>query len=338
MKSLAVKYRPLDFSDVVGQDIVISVLSKQLELKTFKNCYLFCGASGCGKTTVARIFSNSINEGEGSPIEVDGASNNGVENVKNIVSSAYERSLTSKYKIYIIDECHMLTIQAWNAFLKCIEEPPTYTIFIFCTTDPQKIPATILNRCQMFNFLKVKPDIIYDRLNYICLKEGFLNYSDTIDYISKNSNGQLRDAISNLEKVSDFSTTFDIESTISILGRVSYSKQFDLLNSMIDGDEVKLLNILNDLSSSTTDWKYFADNILGFILDVYKYCLMKDVNCTNIPSSYKDDLDRVTNFNDSNKYYAYVMPKLMNLKDIVKTDNYPLYSIQTILLQIARCE
>ena len=338
MESLAVKYRPHAFADVVGQDIILTVLNKQLELETFKNCYLFCGASGCGKTTVARIFANLINKNSGSPIEIDGASNNGVDNIKSIVSSAYERSIDSKYKIYIIDECHMLTIQAWNAFLKCIEEPPKHTIFIFCTTDPQKIPATILNRCQRFNFLKLKSNIIFNRLDYICKQEGFLNYLDSIDFISKNSNGQLRDAISNLEKVADFDFNFNIENTISILGRVSYIKMFELLNEIIDGKEAELISTLEDLSSSTTDWKYFADNILGFILDVYKYCLFKNINCTNIPITYVEGLNKVTNFENSKEYYSYVMPKLLNLKEMIKTDNYPFYTIQTILLQIARCE
>ena len=338
LESLAVKYRPNNFSDVVGQDIIITILQKQIELQKFKNCYLFCGASGCGKTTLARIFSNSINEGQGFPIEIDGASNNGVDNVKSIVSSAYERSINSKYKIYIVDECHMLTIQAWNAFLKCIEEPPTYTIFIFCTTDPQKIPATILNRCQRFNFSKIDSSVIFNRLKYICDNEGFTNYLDSIDIISKSSNNQLRDAISNLEKVADYSSDFDIDRTLNVLGRFSYTKLFDLMNSIIDGRESDTLKYLEEASSTITDWKYFIDNFLGFVIDIYKYCLMKNIDICNIPNMYKDDLDICVNFDNSSGYYSYVMNKILELKNMIKTDNYPFYSIQTILLQIARCE
>ena len=152
MEALAVKYRPKTFEDVVSQNAIIRILRKQIELKQFKNCYLFCGASGCGKTTVARIFANAINQGNGNPIEIDAASNNGVDNVRQLIKTASERSLDSEYKIIIIDECHALTTQAWQAFLKCIEEPPMYTIFIFCTTDPQKIPTTIINRTMRFNF------------------------------------------------------------------------------------------------------------------------------------------------------------------------------------------
>ena len=121
MESLSVKYRPRTFEDVIGQSAIVTILKRQLELGQFKNCYLFCGPSGCGKTTIARIFANKINNGIGSPIEIDAASNNGVENVKNIVAEASERSIEGEYKIYIIDECHSLTNQAWQAFLNLLK-------------------------------------------------------------------------------------------------------------------------------------------------------------------------------------------------------------------------
>ena len=122
------------------------------------------GASGCGKTTSARIFANLINDGQGSPIEIDAASNTGVDNVREIIAQARFRSLDSEYKVYIIDEAHMLSIGAWNALLKLLEEPPTYTIFILCTTEPHKVPTTILSRAQRFDFTKIPQDIIVDRL------------------------------------------------------------------------------------------------------------------------------------------------------------------------------
>ena len=146
-ESLAVKYRPQKWEDVCGQTSIIRILIRQLELNQLRNAYLFAGASGCGKTTLARIFANRINNNIGYPEEIDAASNNGVDNVKAIIKSAQERAIDSKYKIFIIDECHMITPQGWNAFLKCIEEPPKYTIFIFCTTEKNKVPDTIKNRC-----------------------------------------------------------------------------------------------------------------------------------------------------------------------------------------------
>ena len=155
MEALAVKYRPRIWDDITEQKSIVKILKRQIETKTFKNAYLFAGASGAGKTTASRIFANEINNHQGSPIEIDAASNNSVDNVRNIVKSAQERAIDCEYKIFIIDEAHALSNAAWQAFLKCIEEPPEYTIFIFCTTDPQKIPATILNRVQRYNFTKI---------------------------------------------------------------------------------------------------------------------------------------------------------------------------------------
>lgn len=337
-QSLSVKYRPNRFEDTVGQDMIVKILEKQLELNSFKNCYLFCGSSGCGKTTLARIFANAINQGQGSPIEIDAASNNGVDNVKSIVSSASLRAIDSVYKVYIIDECHMISTQGWNAFLKCIEEPPTYTIFIFCTTDPQKLPATILNRCMRFNFSKIRPEVIQERLGFICTEEGVSNYQDSIEIISRTSNGQLRDAIANLEKVLDYGKNLDIETTLQVLGRYSYVKMFSLINSIIDGDEGSVINNINEAAENISDWKYFTDSFLGFCLDLYKFCVLGDISVTGIPSVYLDEVKRACTFQDSNKYYGYVTSKLLTLKNMVKSDNYPLYSIQTVLLQIARCE
>ena len=180
--SLAVKYRPKTFEEALGQGSTIKILRQQIEKGCFGNCYLFAGSSGCGKTTLARIFANLINQGKGSPIEIDGASNNGVESVRAIVDSAGERSLDSEYKIYIVDECHAISSQGWQAFLKCIEEPPKYTIFMFCTTNPEKVPETIQNRLIRFNISKVRTDLIKQRLigvlpffNTVYVKIIFIN-------------------------------------------------------------------------------------------------------------------------------------------------------------------
>lgn len=180
-EALATKYRPRTLEEMVSQNSIVKILNKQLETGQIHNTYLFCGASGCGKTTAGRAFAAKLNDvpyGKDMPgvIEIDAASNNGVDNVREITKSAMERSIQSKYKVYIIDECHALSSSSWQAFLKVLEEPPAHTIFIFCTTDPQKIPATILNRVMRFNFTRIPSDLICDRLNYICEAEGFTNY------------------------------------------------------------------------------------------------------------------------------------------------------------------
>ena len=170
--SLAVKYRPKDFSDLTEQGAIKDILTNQIETKTFQHGYLFTGPAGTGKTTSARIFANMINQGKGTPIEVDAASNSGVDNIRQIIDDAKKKPLDAEYKIFIIDECHALSSGAWQAMLKLLEEPPKFSIFILATTNPEKIPPTILSRVQRFQFNKISTDGIYQRLKYIIESEN----------------------------------------------------------------------------------------------------------------------------------------------------------------------
>lgn len=171
-KSLAIKYRPKNFSDVVEQGSTIAILTNQINTNSVKSAYLFVGGAGTGKTTSARIFANMINKGEGTPIELDAASNNSVEDIRRLTEDAQTQSIDSEYKVFILDEVHSLSNQAWQAMLKTLEEPPAKSIFIFCTTDPQKIPNTILSRVQRYNFQRISHKGIVDRLKYIIEQEG----------------------------------------------------------------------------------------------------------------------------------------------------------------------
>ena len=173
IKTLAVKYRPTTFEDMTEQESIKIILKQQLDSGEIKNAYLFCGPAGCGKTTAARIFANEINKGQGNPIEMDAASNSGVDDVRNITQQAKLKSIDSEYKIFIIDECHAISNTGWQAFLKLIEEPPAKSIFIFATTDPQKIPKTILSRVQRYDFRRISEKGIADRLKYVLEEEGY---------------------------------------------------------------------------------------------------------------------------------------------------------------------
>ena len=179
---LANKYRPKRFEDVSEQGAIKTIIENQIKDKDIRNAYLFCGGAGTGKTTCARIVADMINDGKGKPIELDAASNNSVEDVRRIITDSKYKSLTSEYKIYIIDECHSLSNAAWQAMLKLLEEPPASTIFIFCTTDPQKIPRTILSRVQRYNFQRISKKGIIDRLKYIIESENQENYYSKGDW------------------------------------------------------------------------------------------------------------------------------------------------------------
>ena len=337
-ESLARFYRPKTFDEICGQTSIIKILKRQLDLHEFKNVYLFCGASGSGKTTTARAFANAINNYTGSIIEIDAASNNGVENVRTLVKAASERAVDSEYKIIIIDECHVLTSAAWQAFLKCIEEPPKYTIFIFCTTDPQKIPDTILNRVMRFNFNKIPSHLINERLQYICKQEGYENYEQSCDYISKICNGQMRDGIALLDKCASYSEDISIENVFYALGDYSYDTYFNLINNIIDGNTTQVLNNLDSIYNSGNDLKLFIEKFLEFCVDVEKYIITKDCSITKIPKAFEEKIKSSINFEKADSYYLYIMNKLLDLKNDLKTDVNPYSTIQVIFMKLCRCQ
>ena len=173
-QSLAVKYRPKTWDEVVGQSSVKTILTQQLESGQIKHAYLFCGGAGTGKTTCARLFANAINDGIGIPVEIDAASNNSVNDVRVIIQQARTATLDgSKYRVWIVDECHSLSNSAWQAMLKLLEEPPATAIFIFCTTNPERIPPTILSRVQRYDFQRLSNKDIVNRLRHILEQENY---------------------------------------------------------------------------------------------------------------------------------------------------------------------
>lgn len=300
MINLANKYRPRAFRDVVAQGYVKQILLNQLETGEIKHAYLFCGGAGTGKTTSARIFAKEVNNGEGTPIEIDAASNNGVENVRDIIEDSKFKSLDSKYKVYIIDEVHMLSTGAFNALLKTLEEPPAGTIFILCTTDPQKIPATIMSRVQRFDFTRIGVNDIVSQLKYILESENAEGASydydiEALRFIAKLANGGMRDAITRLEKVLDYTDYVTVQEVADALGTPDYETFVNLTNTILSNSTSDALKLLDEFHMSGKDLKLTMRNYTNFLVDVCKYFLTKDLELTNLPDHLEEDLADIRN-------------------------------------------
>lgn len=289
MISLAVKYRPKSFDEVVEQSATKVILEQQLQSGEVKNAYLFCGSAGTGKTTCARIFANEINKDKGFPIELDAASNNSVDDVREIIEQSKTLSLDSEYKVFIMDEVHALSNQAWQAMLKILEEPPAKSIFIMCTTDPQKIPKTILSRVQRFDFQRISTKAIFDRLCYVVSEENVGGddkkkcaiVEEALQYIAKQAQGGMRDALTMLDKCLAYSTDLTFDTVVAALGIPSYDIMCDLLEAMADDRTEDKLDIINNVFISGYDLKQFIKHFTNFVLDCIKYHLGADdyVDC-----------------------------------------------------------
>ena len=347
MESLSLKYRPQTFEDVVEQGITTKMLRKMVADGNYPHAILLTGPSGCGKTTLARILARQINNvtdpNEECYEELDAASNNGVDNVKALVKSANERSLAGyTYKIYIIDECHMITTQGWNAFLKGIEEPPAFVIYIFCTTDPNKVPAQIQNRVQRYNLTRISYKGIYDRLVKICQAEHFTNYEDTCDLISKRAHGGMRDAITFLDQCSRLSTDLNVEDAKELLGNFSYESMLRFTNDIIDQNQDKVLAYLNSLYNSGYDLKDFINSYIECVIDLNKYLIFNDINLTAFPKYLETVADNsinlkyVVNIQNGVQYFNWLADKLLNIKVQIKNDPTYKNTIEILFLNICK--
>lgn len=332
-ESLAVKYRPTTWSDVMGQGATKEILQYQLHTRTTKNVYLFAGASGCGKTTCARIFANEINNHKGTPIEIDAASNNSVDNVREISQQAYTKSLDSEYKIFILDEVHALSNASWQAMLKLIEEPPTKTVFIFCTTDPQKIPKTILSRVQRYDFKRIPYSKIVDRLIEILNRENITTYSDNaIAHIAKLAEGGMRDAITLLDKCLSYSTDLNIENVIKAVGIVDYETMYRILCDLLKKRTDDLLKTIGEIHYSGVDLKQFIKQFTDFILDINKWDCTISFEFIQIPRTNEWEM-RLNQFTRNDfDFTLHLLSTLLKLNSDIKYETNPKALIEATLL------
>lgn len=286
------KFRPTEFKDVKGQDAVVTTLKNQIKTGRIGHAYLFCGTRGTGKTTVAKIFAKAVNcehPVDGSPceecemcktisagtsmnvIEIDAASNNGVDNIREIREEVAYRPTEGKYKVYIIDEVHMLSIGAFNALLKTLEEPPEYVIFILATTEVHKIPVTILSRCQRYDFKRISIDTICERLQELIEKEGLDVEDRAVRYIARMADGAMRDALSLLDQCVAFyiNQRLTYDHVLEVLGAVDTEVFSRLLRQLLKRDVKQVIETVDELimqgrelSQLAADFTWYLRNLL----------------------------------------------------------------------------
>lgn len=335
--TLAVKYRPKTFSDVVEQDSTKIILQQQLETGEFQHSYLFVGGAGTGKTTCARIFADEINNHSGNPIELDAASNSSVDDVRDIIQQSKTKSLDSEYKVFIIDECHSLSNTAWQAFLKLIEEPPAKSIFIFCTTNPEKIPKTILSRVQRYDFKRISQQGIVNRLTYITDEEyghtdAYVSI-EALEYLAKLADGGMRDAITMMDKCLAYSTDLTIENIVKALGVADYTTMRALtLNYCIEASD-HIIEIIEQIHNDGKDLKQFIRQYINFVLDIKKFYILHDFAYLSIPST-KDNIEFLNNMerNDDWNKLCDLLDILLKINFEIKYDGSPKYLIEAYLL------
>ena len=343
------KYRPDNFDDVVGQDKVVKVIEHAIETNRISHAYLFSGPRGTGKTTTAKIIArmvNCTNLVDGKPcgvceccknifnnndvVEIDAASNNGVDEIRELRDKVNLVPTLAKYKVYIIDEVHMLTVQAFNALLKTLEEPPSHVIFILATTEPHKIPLTIASRCQKFQFSKVSDDQIVNRLRQIVGNENVQITDDALYEIARLSDGGMRDAINFLDQLISYKDSeITIDDVYQVNGSVSYDDIYKFIVDINAGNKSEIINVVEEIDHTGKSIIKFIDEVIIFLKDTLIY-----VNNSKLSeiSSKNEKLKEIGSLMDQKKIYTLIMT-LNDIVNKIKVSSYPAIVVVVSILE-----
>ena len=353
-KTLYRVYRPQRFEDVAGQEHIITTLRHAVEEDRIAHAYLFCGPRGTGKTTIAKLLAKAINcTGEVKPcdecenckeitlgnhpdvIEIDAASNNGVDEVRNLIEKVKYAPTQGKYKVYIIDEVHMMSTGAFNALLKTLEEPPAHVVFILATTEPHKILPTIISRCQRFDFTKLSQEDMIHRMKEVIEQENYQCDDDALQMIAKLADGGMRDALSILEQCLAYNDQhLTVQDVNHIYGIVSLEKKIDFLKILLSKDMQKALSLLDEMKVNGIDIKRLTLDLVDILKDIVIYKNTQDTDILFVLSQYYIDMiapyitcEECFEFIDilmeaSEKYAKVIQPSIYFELSILKICNH----------------
>lgn len=340
MQTLYRKYRPQSFNDVVGQDQVVSALKLALKSNKISHAYIFAGTRGTGKTSIARIFGAELNISQNDLYEIDAASNRGIDDIRAIKDAVNTLPFDSKYKLYIIDEAHMLTREAWNALLKTLEEPPSHVIFILATTESSKIPDTILSRCELYNFRKPDEQTLKKVITSTAKKEGYQIDGEASEIIALLADGSFRDAHGALQKVIGSMdgkkiTEKDVE---AISGAPRQAILCDFINSLADSDTSSLLKALHQMENTGVEVRIFMRLVVEKIRQIILVRISKDTAESLKENLTKESYDFVVGLSDPKgrgaKINSQLLLKLLDILELVSHSSLPQVALEAGVLSV----
>lgn len=353
---LARKWRPQTFEDLTGQDAVSRIFKNAINNGKVAHAYIFSGPRGVGKTTTARILAKSLNcvngptpqpcgkcaaclpIADGSSIdvaEIDGASNTGVDNIRDIREKVRYAPSGNRFKIYIIDEAHMLSTSAFNALLKTLEEPPPHVIFVLATTEPKKIPPTVLSRCQHLPFKKISGLKIKERLKFICNAEGINITESALEMIARAADGSMRDSLTILDQIASFSDNITSAEINDLLGIADAEKLSKLALAVIEGNREDIIKIISELADSGTDLKTFAKDMVQFMRNLLVAMIVNDTE--GIIDLSEAETKAISSVKDktSEEHMALILSELIKAEPGIRSAFYPKIALEMTLIRLS---
>jgi DNA polymerase-3 subunit gamma/tau len=353
---LARKWRPQTFEDLIGQEPIARILKNAVSGNKVAHAYIFSGPRGVGKTTTARILAKALNcvngpvadpcgvcpscaaisDGSSMDVsEIDGASNTGVDNIRDLRERVRYAPSGAGFKVYIIDEAHMLSTSAFNALLKTLEEPPPHVIFVLATTDPKKIPPTVLSRCQHLPFRRISTQKIKERLKFISVSEGIKAADSALEMVARAADGSMRDSLTILDQIASFSEDISETEVKDLLGITDIETLSQLVSSVMEGDRKEIISIISGLVDSGTDFKAFTKDLLQFTRDLL---IAKIVGETEgILDLSEEELKAISRLREkaAEEHIALLLNELIKAEPVIRSAFYPRVALEMTLIRLS---